>query len=324
MKFPSTYKLSEIATILGCEFVGEPDFPVTGMNEIHVVTPGDIVFVDHPKYYDKALASAATTVLINKKVDCPEGKALLISDDPFRDFNVLTKKFKPFTAFAKAEQTSYKVGKNSIIQPNTFISKDVVIGDNCIIHSNVSINNDCIIGDNVIIHSGTVIGADAFYYKKRESGYDKLLSNGRVVIEDNVEIGALCSIDRGVTGDTTIGYGSKLDNQVQIGHDTVLGKHVLIASQVGIAGCVVIEDEVIIWGQVGITSGITIGKKAVISGKAGVSKSLEPNKSYFGIPADDFRSKYKEIAAIRQIPELKKEIEELKSKANRDLKSSQI
>lgn len=288
--------------MINCDYVGEDHFPVLGMNEIHVVTPGDIVFVDHPKYYEKALQSDATIVLINKQVECPKGKALLISEDPFRDFNQLAMYFFPFLAFAKA-QLPKSIGVHSHIHPSATIGRDVVIGNHTIIHANVTIGDRTVIGDHVIINAGVVLGGDAFYYKRRADGYDKLLSSGRVVIEDHVELGANTTIDRGVTGDTTIGYGSKLDNQVQIGHDTVLGKHVLIASQTGIAGCVVIEDEVTIWGQVGITSGVTIGKKAVISAKSGVSKSLEGNKNYFGIPADDFRSKYKEIAAIKQIPE---------------------
>ena len=311
MKFPQLYTLKQIATILDCDYVGKDDFPVLGMNEIHIVLPGDIVFVDHSKYYDKALQSAATIVLINKKVECPEGKALLISDDPFRDFNKLTNHFKPFNSSDQSISNSAKIGKNTIIQPNCFIGNNVIIGDNCLIHSSVSIYDDTIIGDNVTIHAGTILGSNAFYYKNRPEGYDRLKSGGRVVIEDNVDLGALCTIDRGVSADTIIGEGSKLDNQIQIGHDTVIGKKCLIASQVGIAGCTIIEDEVTIWGQVGITSGVTIGKKAVISAKAGVSKSLEGHKSYFGIPADDFRTKYKEIASIRKIPEI---LEKLKEK----------
>ncbi|WP_194767542.1 UDP-3-O-(3-hydroxymyristoyl)glucosamine N-acyltransferase [Tamlana sp. I1] len=304
MKFPKPHTLNQIAHLIQCEFVGDSNFPVLGMNEIHVVEPGDIVFVDHPKYYNKALESAATIVLINKKVACPEGKALLISDDPFRDFNKLTTHFKPFVASDSAISASAKIGKNTIIQPNCFIGNNVVIGDNCIIHSNVSIYDDAIIGDHVTIHSGTVLGANAFYYKKRPEGYDQLISGGRVVIENHVDIGAACTIDRGVTGDTTIGEGSKLDNQIQIGHDTVLGKKCLIASQVGIAGCVIIEDEVTIWGQVGCTSGITIGKKAVVQAQSGISKSLEGGKVYFGYPAEEVRVKLKELAAIRQIPKI--------------------
>ena len=304
MKFSNPHTLESIAAIIGCDFIGDKNFPVLGMNEIHVVEPGDIVFVDHPKYYNKALASAATIVLINKAVDCPEGKALLVSDDPFRDFNKLTDYFKPFVAAKTQISASAKIGDNTVIQPNTFIGHNVTIGKNCIIHANVSIYDDTIIGDHVTIHAGTVLGANAFYYKKRPEGYDRLKSSGRVVIENHVDIGASCTIDRGVTASTTIKAGTKIDNQVQIGHDTVIGEKCLIASHVGIAGCTVIEDEVVIWGQVGITSGVTIGKKAVISAKAGVSKSLEGGKSYFGIPADDFRSKYKEIAAIKRIPEI--------------------
>ena len=304
MKFPKQHTLHEIADLLHCEFVGAADFPVSGMNEIHVVTPGDIVFVDHPKYYDKALQSAATIVLINKKVDCPAGKALLISDDPFRDFNTLTKHFKPFRQSNLSIAPSAKIGENTLIQPNTFVGNDVVIGKNCLIHSNVAIYDNTIIGDNVIIHAGTVIGGDAFYYKKRPEGYDQLLSGGRVVIENNVGIGALCTIDKGVTGDTTIGEGTKLDNQVHVGHDTVIGKKCLIASQTGIAGCVIIEDEVTMWGQVGTTSGITIGTKAVIMGQTGVTKSVEGGKSYFGTPIEESREKLKQLANVKKIPEI--------------------
>ena len=311
MKFPQKHTLKQIATIISARHVGIDDFPVLGMNEIHVVEPGDIVFVDHPKYYNKALESAATVVLINKEVDCPKGKALLISDDPFRDFNILTNYFKPFTKATSQIAESAIIGENTIIQPGCFIGNHVKIGNNSLIHGNVSIYDNCVIGNNVIIQAGTVIGSDAFYYKKRPEGFDKLLSGGRVVIEDHVDIGASCTIDKGVTGDTTIKKGAKLDNQIQVGHDTVIGEKCLIASQVGIAGCVVIENEVTIWGQVGITSGITIGAKAIISAQSGVSKSLEGGKSYFGSPAGDFREKYKEIASIRKIPEL---IERLKEK----------
>ena len=301
MRFPQPYTLKQIATIINAKYIGDDDFSVLGMNEIHVVQPGDIVFVDHPKYYDKALQSKATIVLINKEVECPEEKALLISDDPFRDFNKLTDFFKPFVkAFSLVAPTAV-IGKNTIIQPGAFIGNNVKIGKNCLIHSNVSVYDDCVIGDNVTIHAGTVLGADAFYYKKRPEGFDKLKSGGRVVIEDNVDLGALCTIDRGVTGDTTIKKGTKIDNQVHIGHDTVVGEKCLIASQTGIAGCVVIEDEVTIWGQVGMTSGITIGKKAVILAQSGVSKSLEGNQTYFGYPAGEAREKYREMSALKQL-----------------------
>jgi UDP-3-O-[3-hydroxymyristoyl] glucosamine N-acyltransferase len=304
MKFPRIHTLKEIANIIGCAYVGADDFAVHGMNEIHVVEPGDIVFVDHPKYYDKALQSAATIVLINKEVDCPEGKALLISDDPFQDFNLLTKHFRPFVTTNVSISATAQIGEGTVVQPNCFIGNNVSIGKNCLLHANVIIYDNTVIGDNVIIHSGTVLGADAFYYKKRPEGFDQLLSGGRVVIEDNVGIGALCTIDKGVTGDTTIGAGTKIDNQVHVGHDTVIGKKCLIASQTGIAGCVVIEDEVTLWGQVGTTSGITIGAKAVVLGQTGVTKSIEGGKSYFGTPIEESREKLKQLANVKRIPDI--------------------
>ncbi|MDO9037374.1 MAG: UDP-3-O-(3-hydroxymyristoyl)glucosamine N-acyltransferase, partial [Lutibacter sp.] len=225
----------------------------------------------------------------------------LISEDPFTDFNKLTKYFNPFKAVNASISESAIIGKNTIIQPNVFIGNNVKIGDNCLIHPNVTIYDNCVLGNNVTIHAGTVLGADAFYYKKRPTGYDKLISGGSVLIEDNVDIGALCTIDRGVSANTTIKKGTKIDNQVQVGHDTVIGENCLIASQTGIAGCVIIENNVTLWGQVGTTSGITIGEGAVVLGQTGVTKSIKGGISYFGTPVEESRLKLKEMAEIKQM-----------------------
>jgi len=301
MKFKSVQTLQKIANLIDATFVGESDFKISGINEIHVVEAGDIVFVDHPKYYEKALNSEATIILINKAVDCPKGKSLLISDNPFRDFNKITKHFSPFISSKVSIADTAIVGEGTIIQPNVFIGNNVSIGKNCLIHPNVTIYDNAIIGDAVIIHANTVLGADAFYYKNRPEGFDQLLSVGRVVVKDNVHIGASCTIDKGVTGDTTIGKGTKIDNQVHVGHDTKIGKKCLIASQTGIAGCVIIEDEVTLWGQVGTNSGITIGKGAVILGQTGVTKSVPGGKTYFGTPISESRAKLKELAFLKRL-----------------------
>ena len=301
MKFKSVQTLQKIASLIDATFVGESDFKISGINEIHVVEAGDIVFVDHPKYYEKALNSEATIILINKEVDCPEGKSLLISDNPFRDFNKITKHFSPFISSKVSIADTAIVGEGTIIQPNVFIGNNVSIGKNCLIHPNVTIYDNAIIGDQVIIHANTVLGADAFYYKNRPEGFDQLLSVGRVVVKNNVHIGASCTIDKGVTGNTTIGEGTKIDNQVHIGHDTKIGKKCLIASQTGIAGCVIIEDEVTLWGQVGTNSGITIGKGAVILGQTGVTKSVPGGKTYFGTPISESRAKLKELAFLKRL-----------------------
>ena len=313
MKFPTPLTLSQVAQLIECTFVGDAAFPVLGMNEIHVVEAGDIVFVDHPKYYDKALQSAATIVLINKEVNCPEGKALLISEDPFRDFNKLTQHFKPFIPVSTNISSTATIGKHTVIQPNCFVGNNVTIGDNCIIHANVSLYDDTIIGDNCIIHSGSVLGGSGFYYKNRPTGFDQLLSGGRVIVKDNVHIGAACTIDKGVSGDTIIGEGSKLDNQIQIGHDTVIGKKCLIASHTGIAGCCVIEDDVTIWGQVGVRSDVVIGAKSVILGKSGVTKSIKGNQIYSGNPAQPVREELKQKAFLKKSTEVLALLKQFKS-----------
>lgn len=307
MKLPQQ-KLKNIAALINCEFEGPPDHIVSGLNEIHMVEAGDIVFVDHPKYYDKALESKATTILINKKVDCPPGKALLISDDPFRDYNKLVRHFLPVSYSSKPISDTATIGVNTVVMPGVYLGNNVTIGDNCVLHPNVVIYDDCHIGNNVIIHANTVIGADAFYYKKRTTHFDKLISCGRVVIENDVEIGALCTIDKGVSGDTKIGAGTKIDNHVQIGHDTQVGKMCLFASHVGIAGVVKIEDGVTIWGQAGIRSDVTIGKGVVILAQSGVSESLEAGKTYFGYPAGEARSKMREVAALKMLPDVLKKL----------------
>lgn len=312
MKFPRQQTLEEIARIIGCDYIGNADFPVLGMNEIHIVQPGDIVFVDHPKYYDKALNSKATIILLNKKVDIPEGKALLISKDPFNDFNKLTNHFKPFISANSMIAETATIGNNTILQPNVFVGNNVQIGDDCTIHSNVCIYDNTVIGNNVTIHCGTVLGADAFYYKNRPEKYDKLLSGGNVVIEDNVDIGALCTIDKGVSDSTRICEGTKLDNQVHIGHDTILGRRCLVASQVGISGCVIIEDFVTIWGQVGVKSDVIIATGTEIYAQSGIGQSTIENKTYFGSPAMEARDKFKEMAYLKKLPDIIDKLDKLK------------
>lgn len=304
MKLHPSFTLASIAEMVNGRVIGEPSAMVTGINEIHRVETGDLTFVDHPKYYDKALQSAATFVLINKEVEAPVGKGLIFSDDPFRDYVYLTRKFMPFVPSSSAIDPSAKIGKGTIIQPHVSIGPNVVIGENCIIHSGVVIYSHCVLGNNVIVHANSVLGADAFYFKRRTDFYDKMHSCGRVVLHDDVEIGACCTIDRGVSSDTVIGKGTKLDNHIQIGHDTVIGKNCLFASHVGVAGCVNIEDEVILWGQVGCQKDLTIGKGAIVLGQSGITKSIKGGKVYFGTPVKEAREKMKELALINRLPEL--------------------
>lgn len=307
MKLSKPVAVKWMAEFIGATLKGDENQMATGLNEIHKVQNGDVSFVDFEKYYNKCLQSAATIIIINKEVECPVGKTLLIVEDPFTAFVKLVKHFRPFEPSNTNISESAIVGEGTQIQPGVFVGNHVKIGKNCIIHANVSIYDFTEIGDNVIIHSGTVLGADAFYFKRRkerEAQYDKLESCGRVIIHNDVEIGAGCTIDKGVSGDTIIGSGTKLDNQIHVGHGVEIGKNCLIAAQVGIAGKTIIEDEVTLWGQVGVNKDLIIGKGAVVYAQSGVPASIEGGKVYFGSPVEDAKSKMKELYWIKRIPEI--------------------
>lgn len=298
MKFEYPQTLEQIAGLLSCTYYGDSNLKITGINEIHRVQKGDIVFVDHPKYYDKALNSDASVIIIDKKVEFPKGKGILVSQHPFDDFNKITVLFQSsFEPNILNEDLQLKF-------PGASIGKNVKIGKNVTIFPGACILDRTVIDDNVIIGPNSVIGHSAFYYKKQNNQYTPMNSCGYVHIEEGVEIGAMCTIDRGVTDVTRIGQGSKIDNHVHIGHDTQIGKNCLMAAHVGIAGCVIVEPDVIIWGQVGIASGVTIGASAIILAQSGVSKNLIGNKTYFGSPCGEVKEKFKEMAALRQLPDM--------------------
>lgn len=307
MRFDKPVLLTTIASLIKAELIGNTNASATGINEIHKVEKGDLVFVDHPKYYETCINSEASFIIINKKTDFPEGKALLITDDPFEAYQTIVNHYRPFAPSMKMVSDLATIGKNTTIMPNAYIGNHVTIGSNCVIYPNVTIMDHCVIGDDVIIQAGTTIGSDAFYYNKKTNRpihYRKMLSGGRVVIENGVEIGAGCTIDRGVSADTLIGAGTKIDNLVHIGHDTVVGKNCLLAAQVGIAGATTLEDNVILWGQVGVSKTLTIGKGATVYAQSGVKDSIEGGKVYFGSPVEDAREKMKELVWIKRIPQL--------------------
>ena len=307
MRFDKPVPVTTIAQLIGARITGNVKGEAIGINELHKVEKGDLAFVDHPKYYETCINSAASFIIINQETDFPEGKALLIVDEPFEAYLKIVNHYRPFSPSMRMISETSSVGAGTVIMPNAYIGNHVHIGENCIIHPNVTILDYCIIGDNVIIQAGTVIGSDAFYYNKktsREIHYKKMNSCGRVVIENSVEIGANCTIDRGVSSDTIIGAGTKMDNLVHIGHDTVVGKNCLFAGQVGIAGATTIEDNVILWGQVGVSKTLTIGKDAVIYAQSGVKDSIAGGKVYFGSPVEEAREKMKEFVWIKRIPQL--------------------
>lgn len=316
MKFASPVSVEWIADLIGAEVLGDAASPARGINEIHRVESGDLCFADHPKYYDKCLNSRATFIILNtKEVAIPEGKALLVVDEPFEAYLKIVQHFRPFDPSYKSISDSATIGEGTVIMPNTVIGNHVTIGRECVIHPNVAILDYTTIGNNVVIQAGTVIGSDAFYYntkKNREMWYKRMQSCGNVVIEDSVEIGAGCTIDRGVTAETRIGAGTKMDNMVHIGHDVVVGNNCLFAAQVAIAGGTTLKDGVVLWGQVGLSKTLTIGADVTVLAQSGVGKDLEDGKVYWGSPAEEALIKKKELIWVKRIPELWKKLMETK------------
>ena len=311
MQFPSPVSVQWIAELIGATIKGDINGMAKGINEIHKVEEGDLVFVDHPKYYDKCIHSAASFIIINKETEVPESKALLITENPFDAYCKIVRHFRPFEPSSLMKSETAQIGQGTVIYPNVFIGNHVSIGENCVIYPNVTIMDHCHIGNNVVIQSGTVIGSNAFYYntkKNREVWYLKMPDCGRVIIEDFVEIGANCTIDRGVSHDTRIGQGTKMDNMIHIGHDSIIGKNCLFAAQVAIAGAVHIKDGVTLWGQVGVSKTLTIGENAVVLAQSGVPGDLEGGQTYFGTPVQDAQAKRKELVWVKRIPELWKKV----------------
>ena len=284
MKFSNAIPVKRIAEKYACELFGNEEQLALGINEIHKVEKGDICFADIPKYFEKVITSDASIIILSKKVDIPEGKTLLVHPEPFQVYNQISLEYHPVVVLTGVVDSSSNIGQGTIVEPGAVIGPNVQIGKDCFIQSLAVIRENTIIGDRVRVHSGAMIGTDAFYFKRENEKYLKWNSCGRVIIEDDVEVGAGCTINKGVSGDTIIGAGTKMDSQIHIGHGAVIGKNCLMAAQVGIGGKTIIEDNVVMYGQVGIAQNLHIGKGAIILAKSGVAKNLEGGKVYFGVP----------------------------------------
>ena len=301
MKLKTTITAAAFAANVGGQLIGDGTIRITGVNEIHHVKAGDLSFVDHPKYYAPALESAASVILIDRAEDCPEGKALIVVEQPFKIYNDLVTAERPVQRPGRTVDPTAVVAEDAYLAPGVVVGPGVTVGAGCHVEANVVLGEGTELGKGVYVGAGSVLGSEAFYFKKTANGFIPWRSGGAVRVEDRAEIGPNCTVARGVSSVTVIGEGSKLDALVQIGHDCKIGKHCIIAAQVGIAGNTTVGDWCIFQGQVGIAQNLTIGDRTIILAKSGVSKDLEGGKQYFGYPAQEARTAFRDLAVLRQL-----------------------
>ncbi len=299
MDFGRSIPVQEIAAWINAELIGNAGLVLRGVNEIHKVREGDVMFVDHPKYFDVSLQSAASAIIVPTRVDCPPGKALLVVEHPFLAYELIVNRFRQNKPLSTDPVPERDIHPTAVIEPGAIVGQHVRIGQDCHIQAGAVIRPYSYLGDRVVIQSGAIIGSQAFYFKKWPDKLQGWTGCGRTIIGDDVWIGAGSTIASGVSGDTIIGDGTKIDCQVMIGHGAVIGKHCILAAQVGVAGKTIIGDWCILYGQVGVAQNLNIGDKTIILAQSGVTRDLEGGKTYFGSPAEEARGKYKEIAALR-------------------------
>lgn len=298
MHLKNTVSLGQLAREIAAPYTGPSDIPISGLGIYPFIKPGDLVFADHPGYLHLLEKSAATVILTNQSENKTSGKYKIFVDDPYAIFATIMLRY----GIPKAgDSDEARIGKNTRIHPSAVVGKNVIIGDHCTIHANVVLYDQVRIGNNVTIHANSVIGSDGFYFQRHNGQLRGLPSAGFCVIEDHVSIGANSTIDRGVVSETRIGQGTKIDNQVHIGHDTRIGRHCVLAGCSAVAGCTIVEDEVCIWGQAGLKSGIIVGKGAQILAQSAVLSSVPAGAKMLGSPAIDARSKMREVATIKQL-----------------------
>jgi len=338
--------LSELATLcnarpqggdLNASIASAADIMSAQTQQVTVLSDGK-----YKKYLKDCRASACfiTEELIDSN-EIPEKLTLLVCDDPEMSFLSAVSALHPEPSRQKqiSAQAALaadiklgddvhigsfssvgegcSIGNASIIEASVHIGRNVTIGENCRLHPNVVVYDNSVIGNNVTIHAGSIIGADGFGYKYRNNQHVKVPHVGNVVIDDNVEIGANTCVDRGALGSTRIGWGSKIDNLVQLGHNNVVGRNVIVCGQCGISGSCTIEDGAVLAGSVGVADHVKIGSRAVVMARSGVSQDIAPGSQVWGSPAKDRKVIWRELAALAKLPELMQKVKNLESRLNK-------
>ncbi len=329
--------LKEIADYLEGELFGPEDLVISAPARIEQAQDGQITFLANMKYQHYLHTTHASAILVESKVDDVEIPQIVVKN-AYISFVFLLRLFNPpddgyilgqseqafIDSTAQVDPTvcigpfvyigpDCKVSKNTTLYPGVVLLKNVTVGEGCVLYPNVSVRENCSIGNRVILHNGCVIGSDGFGFAPKGDGYVKIPQLGRVIIEDDVEIGANTTIDRATLGETVIRQGTKLDNLVQIAHNVEVGANTVIASQSGVAGSTKIGNNVTIAGQVGIVGHITIGDRAILAAQAGVSKSVPEKSIMFGTPALPLSKQKRIDVSLRHLPEMVKKIHQLEN-----------
>jgi len=333
--------VQDIARLVNGEFVGDGEREIIRIGKIEEASEGDISFIANPKYakYHDTTGASALIVSQDFKATRPDLAYIRVSD-PYAAFLQVLRVFAPSTDrpapgvhptavvgpdVSLGSDVSIgphvvigsgsTIGAGTVIFPNTVLGSGVEVGRDCCIYANVSIYRATRIGNNVMVHSGTVIGADGFGFVPRgDEGWDKVPQVGCVVIEDDVEIGANCTIDRATLGETRICRGVKLDNLIHIAHNVVIGRNTAIAAQAGISGSTRIGAANLIAGQVGIVGHIETADQVIIEAQSGVSKSIRKPGRYFGHPVKEHAQALRQEGALRQLPDLLQEIRDMRNR----------
>ncbi len=333
------FTLQELAEKIGGQVEGDGSLLISGAAPIDSAQPGQITFLANPRYRDHLHKSRASAVIVDQKTTVETSHALIRVSDPYYGFLQIFLLFNPRkellppgihpTAVVHPEARigqevaigahvvigkGCRIGDRSKIFPGCVILDGSEIGEDCTLYPLVSIREECRVGNRVIIHNGAVIGSDGFGFAPHGGVYHKIPQIGRVIIEDDVEIGANCTIDRATMGETIIRRGTKLDNLVHIAHNVEVGEWTVMAAQVGISGSTKIGHHVMLGGQVGTVGHIRIGDYAQVGAQSGVSKAVPDREVVFGYPARPIMRAKRIEAAVNQLPELVKRIRELEKK----------
>lgn len=331
-------KLSELAALTGARIEGiNDDIEITGAAGLDEANEGHVTFLANPRYTPRVNTTRASAVYLSEDATTDRQIAILRVKDAYLAYTRALRLFYPepeFQAFIHPSAAidpsarlapdrvavgafaaigrNVTIGENVTIHPNVTVYDDVTIGSGSVIHSGVAVRERTVIGERVVIHNNSVIGCDGFgYAKDEERRWLKIPQAGRVVIEDDVEIGAGTTIDRASVGESRIGRGSKIDNLVQIGHSCTVGEDSLLCAQVGLAGSSHIGSRVILAGQAGVAGHLTIGDDVVLTAKSATSHDIPPGKVISGIPAFDNRDWLRSVAAFRRLGDIQRTVREL-------------